>query len=245
MIALNAEALLRVWEESLSLHPIRRALALLAAAWPEINEQSWAAISIGERDACLLWLHDSLFGCELRTTTRCPQCGDRLESTFHTHDIRANAPCLPALLKELRWQSEGYEVHYRLPASMDLLEVTHAPREQAAAALFRRCILDIRHHGAPVSQEKVPARIIHSLTEEMAKNDPDAHIEIGLSCPCCDHPWKITFDIITYVWSEIDDWAQRILEEVHLLASAYGWSERDILSMNPSRRRLYLELVQS
>jgi hypothetical protein len=29
---------------------------------------------------------------------------------------------------------------------------------------------------------------------------------------------------------------------VHLLASAYGWSEGDILSMSPVRRQFYLEI---
>jgi len=53
----------------------------------------------------------------------------------------------------------------------------------------------------------------------------------------------MTFDILTYLWSEIEDWAQRLLLEVHTLALAYGWSERDILAMSPRRRRLYLEMV--
>jgi hypothetical protein len=34
------------------------------------------------------------------------------------------------------------------------------------------------------------------------------------------------------------------VREVHLLASAYGWRESDILAMTPWRRQLYLELVQ-
>jgi hypothetical protein len=29
--------------------------------------------------------------------------------------------------------------------------------------------------------------------------------------------------------------------EVHELASAYGWAERDILEMSPHRRHFYLE----
>ena len=44
---------------------------------------------------------------------------------------------------------------------------------------------------------------------------------------------------------EIHAWAKRTLREVHTLASAYGWSEREILSMSAVRRALYLEMVQS
>jgi len=45
--------------------------------------------------------------------------------------------------------------------------------------------------------------------------------------------------------AEARDWAQRILADVNVLARAYGWSEREILSLSPTRRRHYLELVQS
>jgi hypothetical protein len=30
---------------------------------------------------------------------------------------------------------------------------------------------------------------------------------------------------------------------VHVIASAYGWSERDILAMSAARRRLYLDVI--
>ncbi len=51
------------------------------------------------------------------------------------------------------------------------------------------------------------------------------------------------FDILSYLWTEIEDWAQRLLVDVHTLAVSYGWSERDILALSPRRRRMYLELL--
>jgi hypothetical protein len=41
----------------------------------------------------------------------------------------------------------------------------------------------------------------------------------------------------------VEDWASRLLLEVHALASVYGWSERDVLNLSPRRRRLYLDMV--
>ena len=43
-------------------------------------------------------------------------------------------------------------------------------------------------------------------------------------------------------WLEIDAWARRTLRDVHALASAYAWSERDVLALSPTRRTLYREL---
>jgi hypothetical protein len=48
---------------------------------------------------------------------------------------------------------------------------------------------------------------------------------------------------VTFFWSEISAEARRLLLEVHNLASAYGWSESDILSMSALRRRYYLEMI--
>jgi hypothetical protein len=36
-----------------------------------------------------------------------------------------------------------------------------------------------------------------------------------------------------------------VLREVHILASAYGWREDDILAMSPARRRIYLEMLRA
>ena len=44
-------------------------------------------------------------------------------------------------------------------------------------------------------------------------------------------------------WAELDAWARRLLLDVHTLARAYGWSERDILQLTETRRQFYLNLI--
>jgi hypothetical protein len=77
----------------------------------------------------------------------------------------------------------------------------------------------------------------------MARADPRAEIQIELSCPACQNRRSIIFDVLSYLWSEIDDWARRLVMEVHTLASAYGWSESDIMAMSARRRHLYLQVL--
>ncbi len=77
----------------------------------------------------------------------------------------------------------------------------------------------------------------------MEEADPQGNVQLALDCPACGHRWLQAFDILTYLWREIDDWAQRTLREVHLLASAYGWSEQAILALSARRRHMYLEMV--
>ncbi len=56
--------------------------------------------------------------------------------------------------------------------------------------------------------------------------------------------FSVAFDIVSFLWNELNAWAIRTLREVHILASAYGWSETDILAMSPWRRQFYLEVLE-
>ena len=85
------------------------------------------------------------------------------------------------------------------------------------------------------------ADVVDAIVAHMAQADPQADIQLSLVCPQCGHQWQAAFDIASFFWSEINAWANRMLREVHILASRYGWSETDILAMSPWRRQFYLE----
>jgi hypothetical protein len=67
---------------------------------------------------------------------------------------------------------------------------------------------------------------------------------IDLSCPACGHGWQVIFDIESFLWAKVSALAKRLLHEVHGLASAYGWTERDILALPAVRRQFYLEMIR-
>jgi len=88
MHALSATELLSVWESGSSQIPLRRALAMIAAACPEVSSDSLANLTIGQRDARLLALREAMFGAELAGITDCPECGEKIELSFNCSDIR-------------------------------------------------------------------------------------------------------------------------------------------------------------
>jgi hypothetical protein len=242
MIAPSDEELLRVWEENLRSHPVRRALLALVAAAPERGWEGWARAPIGERDRALLELYERLFGSELRTTAACPQCGERLESEFSANEIRsASGPAEPSL----HLHDRGFDIEYRLPTSEDLLHIAaeRSERTSDVEVLLRRCVSYVRQGETALDASSLPDDVIERITDGMAKHDPDADVRIALECPVCMHAWDLQFDIVSYFWSELDDWAQHTLSDVHALASAYGWTERTILALSPMRRRIYLDMV--
>jgi uncharacterized protein (UPF0212 family) len=246
MRVLSASELLQVWEKGLNQSFLQRALILLASACPERSLEELAQLSIGQRDLLLLTLRELMFGSQLLGVVSCPSCSDHLELNFKVADIQVETKLPPDA--ELSLDLADYQVQFRLPNSIDLAATTaqitilEAPLA-AQQLLLERCLLAVSLQGKTQTIEQLPAHVLEAIAEQMALADPQADILLSLTCPTCSHRWKSVFDIVSYFWSEINTWAVRLLREVHILASAYGWREADILAMTPYRRQLYLEMV--
>ena len=242
MHALSAAEILQVWERGYRLHPVDRALALLAAANPDASWEQLAHLPVGQRDDQLLSLRELTFGSWLACYAECPQCGERLEFGVEAGRMHLPSPEKPAVTSQLSLQSEGYTVRFRLPDSIDLAVAANSPDLAAARqALFDRCVIAVEREGQPV--ERLPADLEDPLMEHIARADPQADVRLDLSCPACSHAWALTFDIESFLWAELKSQAKRLLREVHILARAYGWRETEILSMSAKRRQAYLEMV--
>jgi len=236
--ALNAAILLDAWERGLPQGLPERALTLLSA-WSAAPAESWQGKSIGERDASLLRLREEVFGPWIEATASCPGCGATLQLAFDVGALRATAPAeLP-----LRLVIDGYEVVYRLPTSLDLVEAVHAGQTDGRHALLSRCLASVRLDGAPMGELEMPASVVDAVVEGMRRADPQADVRVAVQCLECAHSASIGFDILSFLWTEIEDWARRVVLEVHALASAYGWGESEILAMSARRRRLYAQVV--
>ena len=242
MRPLSAVELLNAWERGLSEPAGGRAVALLAAACPDISSEAVAALEIGERDRWLLALREWTFGSQLASVIHCSACNERLEWTIDVADLQVAKQ--PRTDGDLSFESGGYSASFRLPNSRDLVAIAScADEETARGVLLERCVLDRRLDGEELSVAELPSAVADAIVERMSEADPQADMQLDLWCPACDHKWLALFDIESYFWVEINAWAQRLLTEVHLLARAYGWSESDILNLTAWRRQYYLGLV--
>jgi len=243
MRGLEATELLGVWERGLAQPPTQRAITMLASAFPEVEPGALARLSVGQRDARLLTLRESTFGPRLAGTVSCPECAQRLEMVFNIDDIRVADPAHESA-ENLTLSVAGHDLEFRLPNSVDLAAIAGEPDESVARrALLGRCLVSARKGDAQMAIGDLSEPALAAVVERMAQADPQANLELDLSCPACHWRWKALFDIAAFYWTELNAWAQRLMHEVHVLATAYGWREADIVAMHPTRRRFYLEMA--
>lgn len=227
MNEIAAGGLLEAWEQGQTQHPLHRALTLLCVGEAGESVDALAALPIGERDRRLLALRCRLFGSRFEAVASCPECQETLDLTF-TADQLSSPP--PTCAAEMCLGDRMIPI--RPPNTLDLLEAAIEPPARRAQVLLERCT------GPDLSPQEGAA-----AEQLMAELDPMAQIEMQLTCPSCGHAWAESFDIASYFWTEVGDGALRLLREIHVLANAYGWSEAQILSVPPRRRRVYLDMV--
>jgi len=237
---LSAAELLALWEAGQGRSPVERALMILRADSPDLPVGTLASLSIGARDARVLSVREQVFGRTLASLSVCPECGETVEHTFSVQEIRMpSAAAGPQIMSE---EIDGHVVRFKLPDSDDLAALAGCDTVDAArACLVARCVVD--QPDGSVARSRFSDSAIQAIADRMARADPQADIQVATSCPSCSGAWEESFDIVSFFWSELTAWSVRILDHVHRLASAYGWSEADILAMTPSRREMYLARI--
>ena len=231
MQAFSSSDLLELWDRGTSLHPLDRTLLALSATSTAEDCADWP---LGRRNRALFELHASWFAPRVHGWCLCSQCGETIE--FDVDSALLLGAAAPAC------HSDSVVIRgkrFRLPTSRDVAAVLSADLNTAAICLLERCRIS-NDLGGEWSEDEVQA-----AGELLSAADPLAETNLALDCPSCGHQWNDVLDIGSFVWAEIESRARRLMSEVHALATAYGWSERETLSLSPARRAGYLRMVQA
>ncbi|MET8676665.1 hypothetical protein ABZW18_03440 [Streptomyces sp. NPDC004647] len=236
--------LLATWEAGLAHQGPGRALLLHRTARPEAGTDELLSMPVGEREADLFALRRALFGERMQVRTECGACGEAMEFDLDAREL-ADRP--KRLDGPLRVEEGDWVVEFRLPTVADLAAVAASAPDAAESRrlLVARCTLSAVQAGEPVPADRLPdlpEPVQRRLAEAAERADPAAAVTLNVACPECGEATPAELDIAFYLWTELDAWARDVLLDVHLLATAYGWSEPEILALSPVRRRYYLEL---
>ncbi|VWX50913.1 hypothetical protein [Novosphingobium sp. 9U] len=185
---------------------------------------------IGLRDARLIALRRAWFGERIECLCACESCGEPIEIDFEASQIAVPSAPIGASVEVT---AQGRPWTARVPTSRDLLGLERMRDMDDARARLLSTLLPDADGPEPEA--------VGAIATALAQSDPQAEVLLDLRCPACGAAATVPFDIAMYLWEEVDRWAEGTLDEVHMLARAYGWSEQAILALPASRRAAYIE----
>ena len=193
------------------------------------------AASLARRDAALLELHRDRYGALLRCAGDCPACGETLEISIPVAELLPP----PLAAADPRVEVDGIEVRFRLPSAEDVLAAVDE------RSLAERCVTSARRKddGAAVDPADLSDLVVMAIDAAMAALHPAAGLTVDVVCGTCGERWDAPLDVAGLVAARARVDALALVAEVHALATAYGWTEAEVLAVPRARRRRYLELV--
>jgi len=237
MRALSHADFLSLWEAGHGLHSLDRGVLAATALLPEASQDNVADWTLGRRNEALARLHARHFGSSLGGWTECEGCGEKLEFAVDCRGLIERQRERNVTPVEVKGQA------FRVPTSRDLARIAdEADAEDAARRLAALCRMDAgdqREWAGEWSNTELA-----ELGEKMSAADPLAEILLQFACPACGAVREQALDLPGFLWAELEAFAKRMLAEIHMLASAYGWSESEILALSDRRRAAYVQMVR-
>lgn len=239
MHGLSESDALRLWETGSNRHPVDRVTLLIAWMWPELTDDQLNEMTVGQRNRCLLDLCRNVNGPELDGYAECPRCNEPLQFSLTVNELlETHSGDDPV---DVQW--EGHSLRFRMPNALDLAAVAVCKNiDSGRDQLIDRCLVESESAGRGVPHHDLPDGAIESASEALREQDPLMEMRCELECIACHHHWEVFVDALPFVWAEVTRRAGGLLRQVHQLATAYGWSESEILGMDESRRLAYLEM---
>ena len=214
------------------------------AVQPSGNPLDASALPIGDVDALLAELRAAVLGDRLIAEGRCPACDCAVDIDFSLaafREHRAPEPPRGATPAERPgwWRLKRYAVEFRPPTARDVLAAQDA--DDPTASIAAACIHSVGADG----ETAVPRSALAASERAMARLAPTLRDDVEGTCPDCGVVVALDVDVRELCLAELRFLSHGVLEDVHLLAGAYGWAELAILDLPTTRRTAYVEMIRA
>ncbi len=114
------------------------------------------------------------------------------------------------------------------------------PHEHVATMTM---IQDLQAPDEKGNKPLIPDEWIAIIDEAMTETDPLVNFRVTASCPHCGQDDTYWVDLEELLVQELQKEQTELIHTVHRLAFGYHWSEEEVFSIPPWRRKLYLSLL--
>lgn len=237
----------------------RCAVALLARLLESAGSLA-PDLAASDRDALLAALHRRCWGDRIVTTLTCSRCEQLFDLSFELSAVQRHlaSPTSP-------WQPDGRGriVHengvvLNVPRLAQELQAAALGPRSGAEQLAESCgalsremskavsgctdsdvheTKDARAAGPEAASDALQATALEAASDALQAAAPLIDLELAARCADCGHEQSAHFDLQSFLLQRLINERENLLAEVHLLASTYGWSLSEILSLARSTRR--------
>lgn len=210
---------------------------LLASCGSPREAEFWWSQSVGARIGALLRLlaaTDSIDHLRLLAHCRQPTCAERFEFELPMamlYEVVPNKETVQVLL------NDGRPLSLRRPNGRDLHEWNSLKLQTRLAAIDAMLKSLVVEGQATPDDEPV-------LREALSDLDPLVAFTVSCACPVCRTTNEVRVDLEDIVLARLRRKQRVLLQEIHRLASHYGWTEAEVLAIPPHRRAYYLAMIE-
>ena len=161
---------------------------------------------------------------DVTVTCNAPECGERM-------DLQLDLTAFRTDWRDQHVAVPDHDLVLRLPVPGDLANMAGPPED-----VLGRLIVEGELPDAP--------NWVADVDAALSEADPLGDLELQATCPECGAPVRHPFALEPFLLAELAGEQTRLVDEIHVLAMAYHWSETEILALPASRRALYLDRIR-
>lgn len=193
-----------------------------------------AALPVGDLDLLIVARRRDVLGDSLVAEGTCARCAAPVDVRFslaaYVSHNRVRIPRSAKAAEDGWWDLPRHAVRVRVPAVRDVLAAVVSPDPRRE--LIARCV-----SGTPK-----PA-VVRAAEKAMAALGPTLRTDVAGSCPECGADVVLDVDARELCLSELRFLASVVYDDVHLIATSYGWTQDATLGMSSTRRRRYADMI--
>jgi len=197
-----------------------------------------------DRDRLLAAIYSRIYGGRVDSSTICTACGELFDLHFDLTDL------IDTLLSSTETEliqtqpDRSYllpgGIRFRLPTAEDEMAAIGMSQEDAEKLLLQRCMRSPETWGTVKDVEGLLANI----QSAMAAVAPVVATELDAKCPECSHIQEVHFDLQHFLLQALCNDHDQLMQDLHILASAYGWGLNEILGLARSQRKTLVAKVE-
>ena len=165
---------------------------------------------------------------ELSATADCADCCRRLDLSLDLVSVQLPKVPTSGMVGLVRSDATG-----RIRQRLRLPDPALIEQAQDEFGLLAACLGCAREAAQPW---------VEAAEKALSRYDPLGHISIVGRCPDCNGHIEAEIDLAHRWLLALKRTSDALVEDIHLLASRYHWTEAEVLRLPDSRRQLYLEL---